>query len=868
MLNNQDGQVVSGINSQTRVGASEESGVLQNNIVSESQIYRTLQPGQNIDDKDNSTNSTFDASMDKVRGEISQTESTTDIKGETFVPEATYTGVTGQKQVNPTESFGVVGQTEVSLSENFGVTGEKRVLESSLSGVKGETSVSIDDEPLINSNDFDQPNITNDSIYKQVGPDGQVITSDSENQNLNSNLISESNNGFTDQKTNRLTFDKMSSVDSMLESEESQASVSINESDLGNNNIGGDKAIYGSLPNQEIINLGTADNSLTPSDRQNLSSDQKSGTSNDSATTTKSFEGASGDKTVNIKEYSSARGEESVISREFSGTKGESSVNYSDARGVSGTTGVNNFTNNQQSSVTSDGTRKLIINKTGANNNQFQDNLGQTTDVEGSAYSSTSLANTTDSQSVNISNENRNASNYEDTQTESTRRQLDQQGQEFISKEATPQRPIYKTITDNSGNTYEVDEYGNKINDSDFSYETENNSNARTPRYSVNEDIGAIEVNDGQGGVETNQALTQADSAKTYQTNMFDRANQNKTVNQVANQTQSFYSPLTGNASRLTKSEGPGQRATKNYNFIQKLSMTINRALGIEPQSVKDEINLNNLDDQELSQGAGSTRIVSPRVTGLLESETPEDEEEERKNRRKKLRYQRVGYIEPDLKAPEPIKLDDETQAFQDLYGERNRFDSTTSETNSALLRMAEEEIEKQSEAAKEANVQEPQNIQPEINQDIESIYYVELLKERSRLEQALDEERESNRLAIRKSEDNIQQQLLDLILNNQNADIDSRSDDPINQIVQSLIADDKNKNSEQVIIDATRIVQMIQNQITESNGKPIDEYLLRKRIEEELKSEFVYMQKEQEKKMKLVYKKMLEDMYMDMINN
>ena len=168
----------------------------------------------------------------------------------------------------------------------------------------------------------------------------------------------------------------------------------------------------------------------------------------------------------------------------------------------------------------------------------------------------------------------------------------------------------------------------------------------------------------------------------------------------------------------------------------------------------------------------------------------------------------------------------------------------------------------------KELNDQETLSPQSETSQDIESIYYIELMKERARLEQALEDERESNRLAIRKSEDNIQQQLLDLILNAQNTDLDSRSNDPINQLVQALVSEDKNKNSEQLVIDATRIVQMIQNQITESNGSPIDEFLLRKRIEDELKSEFVYMQREQEKKMKLVYRKMLEDMYMDMINS
>ena len=667
----------------------------------------------------------------------------------------------------------------------------------------------------------------------------------------------------------------MSAADSALQSQDSKDGTNEGVSNLDTNVNNSDKAIYGYLPQQEYgtqgsssVTEGTASqgNLYDSINSANLPSGQMSGAKGESVTTVTNFEGATGDKTVSINELSSAKGESGVISREFLSTKGETNVNFSDAKGVSGATlpGVTLDNQLNKNQTTSAGAKKIIVNRTG----------GQTT----GSYS------TSDSVSANINPDSRTAipyetigiSNagqsvsYEDTQNTGVIRAEDQERVQNNNKELFQAMPVYKTITNDSGNTYQVDEYGNRINDPDYSYEElqpvtdATDVSTRSTRYST---IDGVRANEQPDDGFSSNSIQGTNLATNYQPNQIDRTGGQSNNNQA----RATYSPLTSNTSRLSKSDNKdsSQSDVKNYNFIQKLSMTINRALGIEPQSAKDEqINLTNADEnQEISQGEGLTRVISPRVTGLVESKDLEDEEEERKNKRKQLRYQRVGYIEPDFKAPEPTKLDDETQVFKDLYEDRNRFDYATAETNSALLRRAEEEIEKQSEAAKESNIQESVSAKNENSQDIESVYYIELLKERTRLEQALDDERESNRLAIRKSEDNIQQQLLDLILNGQNVDLDSRSNDPISKLVQTL-TDDKNKNSEQVVIDATKIVQMIQNQITESNGSPIDEFLLRKRIEDELKSEFVYMQREQEKKMKLVYRKMLEDMYMDMINN
>ena len=912
---NQDNKVA--LNQQQAL-ESQASSVDKINSSNSSAIQISgVQAGQGIDNINNaSVNSALANSAEQIKAETAKKEA--EAIQDNFVTETR--GVTGQTQVAAAESFGVIGKTEVTLAENFGVsgeagvivtenfgvsgeagvavaesfgaTGEKIVLDSPKIGAKGDTSTSISNDPIKSINNYDQPNNLNDNIYRQVGPDGQTIPDSKEeipfNESSVSDIENENINPNTTENNNRLTFDKMSVADSALQSQNSEGETNQGLSSLDTNPNSSDKAIYGSLPQQEYGTQGnlsstevtaTQGNLYDNTNSTNLPSDQTLGAKGESVTTVTNFEGATGDKAVNVKEFPSAKGESGVTSREFLSTRGETSVNFSDTKGVSGTTLASGVYDNQlnKDQVLSAGAKKIIINRAGADSNQNQ-NLNSTEGQATGSYSTSDSVSTnvnpdyritTPSETIGISNLAQNA-RYEDMQTPGAEDQ--QRRQENNTKEPSQPRPVYRTITNDSGNTYQVDEYGNKINDLDYSYEelqsgtNTTDGNTRSSRYST---IDGVRTNEQPDDGFQSNSIQRNNSALNYQPNQNNRTGRQSTNSQG----QVTYSPLTSNAnnaSRLSKSDikDSGQSGA-NYNFIQKLSMTINRALGIEPQSVKDEkIDLINADEnQEFAQGGGSTRVVSPRITGLVETKDLEYEEEERKNKRKQLRYQRVGYTEPDFKAPEPTKLDDENQVFKDLYEDRNRFDYDTVETNSALLRRAEEEIEKQSETAKELNIQEAANSQNENNQDIESVYYIELLKERTRLEQALDEERESNRLAIRKSEDNIQQQLLDLILNGQNTDFDPRSNDPISQLVQTL-TDDKNKNSEQVVIDATKIVQMIQNQITESNGSPIDEFLLRKRIEDELKSEFVYMQREQEKKMKLVYRKMLEDMYMDMINN
>lgn len=918
---NQDNKV--GLNQQ-QVSDSQFASVDKINSANSSAIQiGGAQAGQGIDNINNAPeNSALASSTEQIKGETPKKESgaiednsvtaTRGVTGQTQVTPTENFGVVGQTEVTPTENFGVSGDTGVAVTETFGVTGEKIVLDLPKIGAKGETATSLSNDPIKSINNYDQPNNSNDNLYRQVGPDGQIISGnkeetsfnessvfDVEDENTNSNITTENNNSFNNEKidtatdsTNRLTFDRMSTADSVLQSQDSKGGTNEGISNLDTNVNNSDKAVYGSLPQQQYgtqgspsVTEGTAAQG-NPNDNinsANLLSGQMPGAKGESVTTITNFEGATGDKTVSINELSSAKGESGVISREFTGTKGETSVNFSDTKGVSGTTlpGVTFDNQLNKDQTTSADAKKIIINRAGADSNQNQ-NLNNTGGQAADNYSSFDSVSTNinpdsrtaiPSETIAISNVGQNA-RYEDAQTAGVIRSEEQQRrQENNTKESSQAMPVYKTITNDSGNTYQVDEYGNRINDPDYSYEelqpgtNATDGSTRSTRYST---IDGVRTNEQPDDGYPSDSIN---SASNYQPNQIGRTNQNNITGEQSanNQARTTYSSLTSNASRLSKSDSKdsSQSDVKNYNFIQKLSMTINRALGIEPQSAKDEqTNLTNTDEnQEIAQGEGLTRVVSPRVTGLIESKDLEDEEEERKNKRKQPRYQRVGYIEPDFKAPEPAKLDDETQVFKDLYEDRNRFDYATAETNSALLRRAEEEIEKQSETAKESNIQEATNAKNENGQDIESIYYIELLKERSRLDQALDDERESNRLAIRKSEDNIQQQLLDLILNGQNVDLDSRSNDPISQLVQTL-TDDKNKNSEQVVIDATKIVQMIQNQITESNGSPIDEFLLRKRIEDELKSEFVYMQREQEKKMKLVYRKMLEDMYMDMINN
>lgn len=190
-----------------------------------------------------------------------------------------------------------------------------------------------------------------------------------------------------------------------------------------------------------------------------------------------------------------------------------------------------------------------------------------------------------------------------------------------------------------------------------------------------------------------------------------------------------------------------------------------------------------------------------------------------------------------------------------------------------------------------------------------ESIIYQELLKERERFRTNLETERGNNRANLRRAEQQIQQELVKVITE-QPLEVEGENSSPINQIIQSIIKEDREvaleretesiqntiqnvqerqqeankvaqketleaiktsqeKGPEKVFIDATKIIQMIQEKQKENeSAKEIDEFLLRQRIERELKYEFNQMQIDHEKKLRMVYRKMIEQMYLDILNS
>ena len=147
-------------------------------------------------------------------------------------------------------------------------------------------------------------------------------------------------------------------------------------------------------------------------------------------------------------------------------------------------------------------------------------------------------------------------------------------------------------------------------------------------------------------------------------------------------------------------------------------------------------------------------------------------------------------------------------------------------------------------------------------NKPLEDQVYSSLLKEREVLQSKLSD-LENNKAYLRKAEENIQNQLVYLVANDQVVDnLDNSSSSPLNQIIQNFINEDRStvENFKQETIN--QAIQMISGQ------KEIDEILLRQRIERELRYEFNQMQLDHEQKMKIIYRRMIESMYSDLLNN
>ena len=350
------------------------------------------------------------------------------------------------------------------------------------------------------------------------------------------------------------------------------------------------------------------------------------------------------------------------------------------------------------------------------------------------------------------------------------------------------------------------------------------------------------------------------------------------------------------------KEQDQAQRQFEESNSLkQKVSLTLDRIIGnnnkfeaLPEYSITDQQrdqlqseNIDNTEDDVLQsseyQFGDEDNIIykSPRITGVRETLDDEYQEELKKRRRKRRnpRYLPVGAnLEPqflsmyDNVAPEHLDDDQEANIYRGFIGERGRFQELTiseQEQNKIALRKAEHDIQQQLNKALEENIiikENAENQVSELNADSETLFYKELVKERERFQQSLAEEREQNKAALRRSEEQIQRQLIEVLTSNPQTAPAQASNDPISQVVRSLV--DSGKDKEEVIIDATRIIQMIQNNQAVSGGQEIDEYLLRQRIERELKYEFKQMQLEHEQKMKLIYRRMIEDMYIDMLNS
>ena len=344
------------------------------------------------------------------------------------------------------------------------------------------------------------------------------------------------------------------------------------------------------------------------------------------------------------------------------------------------------------------------------------------------------------------------------------------------------------------------------------------------------------------------------------------------------------------------------QRQFEESNSLkQKVSLTLNKVFGSNEKSAS--ISEYTTPDQQVEQLQNSQfedtdedilqsddyqfgdedNVINryPRITGARET-LDEDYQEELRKRRKKRRNLRYLPVGANLESKflqasndqvvDSLPSDEESNIYRGLIGERDRFQNLTiseQEQNKIALRKAEHDIQQQLNKALEENViikENAENQAAELSADSETMFYKELVKERERFQQALSEERDQNKAALRRSEEQIQRQLIDVLTSNPQTSPAQASNDPISQVVRSLV--DSGKDKEEVIIDATRIIQMIQNNQTVAGAQEIDEFLLRQRIERELKYEFKQMQLEHEQKMKLIYRRMIEDMYIDMLNS
>ena len=171
---------------------------------------------------------------------------------------------------------------------------------------------------------------------------------------------------------------------------------------------------------------------------------------------------------------------------------------------------------------------------------------------------------------------------------------------------------------------------------------------------------------------------------------------------------------------------------------------------------------------------------------------------------------------------------------------------------------------------------------------------YNELALARNKFGADLNNLQSSNKANLRVAEKQIESELIKILFDNSNA-FEENSNNGVNKITESLLSSDKEqiaekqtstientietirekqienlrtfeaKQKQQEAAKNTEIIQK-QQQIIQNLG--VDEFLLRQKIERELKYEFNQMQLEHEKKMKIIYRRMIEQMYFELLNS
>jgi hypothetical protein len=354
--------------------------------------------------------------------------------------------------------------------------------------------------------------------------------------------------------------------------------------------------------------------------------------------------------------------------------------------------------------------------------------------------------------------------------------------------------------------------------------------------YDANDD--AAQVSNNQRAISTNQTGQVSPEFEIINNNQQSSNNQDKLVNKSEPNNEAEEVVRTKQNDVLSKLNESFNKASKAEELLnqnkqkQEDDSVENKAKFLDEQGNLKRVILESLPQQAIQQANyDEVPNANPRVAGFnVSNENDPIEEEETSNDslpiRKRIKYITIG--------------GNVIAALQSVDVPENS-ESTVDE--------------------KAINDQIKKQINDE-NKPLEDQVYSSLLKEREVLQSKLSD-LENNKAYLRKAEENIQNQLVYLVANDQVVDnLDNSSSSPLNQIIQNFINEDRStvENFKQETIN--QAIQMISGQ------KEIDEILLRQRIERELRYEFNQMQLDHEQKMKIIYRRMIESMYSDLLNN